>query len=164
MHAFTKCVHVLLSRHVELVDISKTEELMNGGTNTLPERLGQAGVAPGFESVDIRAAQGGCCSCVMLGKVFAALLKLVVDDIGELPVDHFEGGGIAGVFFEYGFGFGKGFVWVNGFLLGRYWARGPQRTLYVPAGLLQTGENLFTVLELEHGGDAIEFRERADLG
>lgn len=61
-------------------------------------------------------------------------------------------------------GFGKGFVWVNGFLLGRYWARGPQRTLYVPAGLLQAGENLFTVLELEHGGDAIEFRERADLG
>jgi beta-galactosidase len=28
---------------------------------------------------------------------------------------------------------GKGYAWVNGFLLGRYWRRGPQQTLYVPA-------------------------------
>ena len=27
---------------------------------------------------------------------------------------------------------GKGLVWFNGFPLGRYWRRGPQRTLYVP--------------------------------
>ncbi|HEY8296237.1 MAG TPA: beta-galactosidase family protein, partial [Micrococcaceae bacterium] len=30
-------------------------------------------------------------------------------------------------------GFGKGFAWVNGFLLGRYWETGPQVTLYIPA-------------------------------
>ncbi len=29
---------------------------------------------------------------------------------------------------------GKGVVWINGFNLGRYWSRGPQRTLFVPAG------------------------------
>src|SRR3546814_15488609 len=27
-------------------------------------------------------------------------------------------------------GWGKGYAWVNGFFLGRYWRRGPQRTLY----------------------------------
>src|SRR5699024_3000112 len=30
-------------------------------------------------------------------------------------------------------GFGKGYLWVNGFCLGRYWARGPQRALSLPA-------------------------------
>ena len=30
---------------------------------------------------------------------------------------------------------GKGYLWVNGFLLGRYWSAGPQRALYAPAPL-----------------------------
>jgi beta-galactosidase len=61
-------------------------------------------------------------------------------------------------------GFGKGFVWVNGFLLGRYWEIGPQLTYYLPAPLLRPGENTITVLELEHFGTAIELREHAELG
>ncbi|MFF2273743.1 glycoside hydrolase family 35 protein [Agromyces sp. NPDC058136] len=61
-------------------------------------------------------------------------------------------------------GSGKGFVWVNGFLLGRYWEIGPQLTYYVPAPLLRAGENLITVLELERLGDTVELRERAELG
>ncbi|MDR6905655.1 beta-galactosidase [Agromyces sp. 3263] len=61
-------------------------------------------------------------------------------------------------------GFGKGFAWVNGFLLGRYWEIGPQATYYVPAPLLRAGENTITVLELERLGDAVELRERAELG
>ncbi|MFF2050550.1 glycoside hydrolase family 35 protein [Leifsonia sp. NPDC058194] len=61
-------------------------------------------------------------------------------------------------------GFGKGFVWVNGFLLGRYWEIGPQVTLYVPAPALRAGGNTVTVLELEHSGDRIEFRARPELG
>lgn len=44
---------------------------------------------------------------------------------------------------------GKGFVWLNGFCLGRYWRRGPQETLYVPAPLLVDGPNDLVVLELE---------------
>ena len=44
---------------------------------------------------------------------------------------------------------GKGFAWVNGFCLGRYWRRGPQETLYVPAPLLEQGANTLVVLELE---------------
>lgn len=46
-------------------------------------------------------------------------------------------------------GWGKGFVWVNGFLLGRYWRRGPQRTLFVPGPAVQAGVNEIVVLELE---------------
>jgi beta-galactosidase len=43
---------------------------------------------------------------------------------------------------------GKGCVWVNGHHLGRYWAIGPQQTLYVPAEWLKKGANEITVLEL----------------
>ncbi|AIY01547.1 beta-galactosidase [Arthrobacter sp. PAMC 25486] len=60
--------------------------------------------------------------------------------------------------------FGKGFVWVNGFMLGRYWEIGPQLTLYVPAPLLRTGENSITVLELEHGGTQAQLHEEPTLG
>ncbi|MFF2371321.1 beta-galactosidase family protein [Agromyces sp. NPDC058110] len=44
---------------------------------------------------------------------------------------------------------GKGLVWVNGFLLGRYWRRGPQRTLIVPAPVTRAGANEVVVLEFE---------------
>lgn len=44
---------------------------------------------------------------------------------------------------------GKGLAWVNGFCLGRYWRRGPQQTLYVPAPLLVGGANTLVVLELD---------------
>ncbi|WSI69427.1 beta-galactosidase [Streptomyces sp. NBC_01335] len=58
----------------------------------------------------------------------------------------------------------RGFVWVNGFLLGRYWEIGPQVTLYCPAPLLRSGENTVTVLELEQLGDEVELRDRPELG
>jgi beta-galactosidase len=44
---------------------------------------------------------------------------------------------------------GKGLVWVNGFLLGRYWRRGPQRTLFVPSPVTRAGRNEVVVLEFE---------------
>ncbi|WP_223694966.1 glycoside hydrolase family 35 protein [Leifsonia poae] len=61
-------------------------------------------------------------------------------------------------------GFGKGFVWVNDFLLGRYWEIGPQVTLYVPAPLFTAGENRITVLELHRRAETIEFRAAPELG
>lgn len=61
-------------------------------------------------------------------------------------------------------GFAKGFAWINGTLLGRYWETGPQSTLYVPAPLLTAGRNTVTVLELERFGDAVELRDRPELG
>lgn len=45
-------------------------------------------------------------------------------------------------------GWGKGAVWVNGFNVGRYWSRGPQHTLFVPAELLRPGVNSIMVFEL----------------
>jgi len=46
-------------------------------------------------------------------------------------------------------GWGKGAVWLNGFALGRYWRRGPQRTLYVPAPVVRSGRNELVVFESE---------------
>ena len=61
-------------------------------------------------------------------------------------------------------GFVKGFVWINGFLLGRYWNVGPQQTLYVPAPLLRPGPNEIVVIDLEGRGTTVELRDRAELG
>ena len=47
-------------------------------------------------------------------------------------------------------GWTKGVAWLNGFNLGRYWERGPQRRLYVPAPLLRPGRNELIVFE-QHG-------------
>ncbi|MCL2728958.1 MAG: beta-galactosidase [Actinomycetia bacterium] len=61
-------------------------------------------------------------------------------------------------------GFAKGFAWINGTLLGRYWEIGPQVTLYVPGPLVVPGTNTVTVLELERFGDRVELRDRPELG
>ncbi|MBT2485220.1 MULTISPECIES: beta-galactosidase family protein [unclassified Microbacterium] len=45
---------------------------------------------------------------------------------------------------------GKGYAFINGFLLGRYWRNGPQRSLYVPAPVTRAGGNRLVVLELEN--------------
>lgn len=42
-------------------------------------------------------------------------------------------------------GFKKGFVVVNGFNIGRYWCRGPQRSLYLPAPLLKEDNEIIVV-------------------
>ncbi|WP_404434137.1 beta-galactosidase [Microbacterium lacus] len=48
-------------------------------------------------------------------------------------------------------GWGKGYAFVNGFLLGRYWRSGPQRTLFVPAPVVRSGANTVVFVELERG-------------
>lgn len=55
-------------------------------------------------------------------------------------------------------------MWVNGFLIGRYWERGPQRTLYIPAPLLRAGTNELVVLELDRTGGEPEIRPAPELG
>ncbi len=60
--------------------------------------------------------------------------------------------------------FTKGAVYVNGFNLGRYWKKGPQKTLYLP-GVLLKEENEIVVLELEHcDKPVVEITDRHDLG
>ncbi|MEV8094285.1 glycoside hydrolase family 35 protein [Kitasatospora sp. NPDC085879] len=59
----------------------------------------------------------------------------------------------------------RGYLWVNGFLLGRYDARGPQATLYCPQPLLRPGRNEITVLELADAHpQKVELRPGPDLG
>ncbi|MFJ4685530.1 glycoside hydrolase family 35 protein [Streptomyces sp. NPDC088789] len=63
-------------------------------------------------------------------------------------------------------GWTKGNAWINGFALGRYWSRGPQRSLYVPAPVLRTGTNDVVLLELHAAllSRTVSLRETADLG
>jgi beta-galactosidase len=44
----------------------------------------------------------------------------------------------------------KGYAFMNGFFLGRYWRNGPQRTLFVPSPATRAGDNRLVVLELEN--------------
>lgn len=62
--------------------------------------------------------------------------------------------------------FKKGFVVINGFNLGRYWEIGPQKTLYVPAGILKNGENEIIVFESDgiKGEAEAEFTDKPILG
>lgn len=55
-------------------------------------------------------------------------------------------------------------VWLNGFLLGRHRAVGPQVTLYAPAPLWRTGRNEVVVLDTDGIGSAVEIREEPDFG
>jgi beta-galactosidase len=43
---------------------------------------------------------------------------------------------------------GKGYAWVNGHNLGRYWNIGPQQTMYIPGAWLKKGANEIIVLDL----------------
>ncbi|MFK4836448.1 beta-galactosidase family protein [Microbacterium sp. ZW T2_14] len=62
-------------------------------------------------------------------------------------------------------GWGKGYALVNGFLLGRYWSSGPQRTLYVPAAAVRAGENSIVVIELDRVTDPVaRFVAEPELG
>ncbi len=62
----------------------------------------------------------------------------------------------------------KGAIWVNGFNLGRYWSRGPQRRLFAPGPLLKPGANSVVVLELHAPADTssftVSFADAPDLG
>jgi len=61
-------------------------------------------------------------------------------------------------------GAGRGMIWLNGFLLGRHWKRGPQVTYYAPAPLWRAGGNEIVVLDTDRRGASIEIRERPDFG
>ena len=63
-------------------------------------------------------------------------------------------------------GFTKGYIWVNGFNLGRFWNKGPQKALYLPGAILDPErENEIVLLELEHAGtDSVQITDKPDLG
>ncbi|MCS5735961.1 glycoside hydrolase family 35 protein [Herbiconiux daphne] len=76
--------------------------------------------------------------------------RFELDEVGDLFLDTRE--------------WGKGVAWINGFNLGRYWSRGPQHTLYVPAPVLREGVNELVVFELQAASNAVCFVARPDLG
>ncbi len=59
---------------------------------------------------------------------------------------------------------GAGWVWLNGFLLGRYDRVGPQITLYAPAPLWREGPNEVRVVDFVSLPARVELRERPDFG
>lgn len=62
-------------------------------------------------------------------------------------------------------GWGKGCALLNGFNLGRFWDKGPQKRLYVPAPLLRQGENELILFETEgKTTDYVRFLAKPELG
>lgn len=62
-------------------------------------------------------------------------------------------------------GWGKGCVIVNGNNIGRFWNKGPQKTLYIPGPYLNTGTNTIIVFETDGMiGKGISLKEIPDLG
>jgi beta-galactosidase len=49
----------------------------------------------------------------------------------------------------------KGYLWINGELLGRYWNIGPQQRLFCPGPWLRAGDNDVLVLDLHRQTPAI---------
>lgn len=93
-----------------------------------------------------------------------AQYSLPLDDIAKLSFGHAPIKGPA--FFRGHFdvkapgytfldmrGWGKGYVWINGYNIGRYWSAGPQQAMYVPASWLKAGQNEIVVLDLYDEGD-----------
>jgi beta-galactosidase len=92
------------------------------------DALDEVGGAGGIEGVAFRDLPGDGATGLYRGTV---VVRGAGDACLELP------------------GWTRGFVWVNGFNLGRYWSTGPQRSLYVPGPVLREGVNEVWLLELE---------------
>jgi beta-galactosidase len=61
-------------------------------------------------------------------------------------------------------GFTKGYVFVNGFNLGRYWDIGPQKSLYLPGAILKE-ENEIIIFEIEkYKSDEVVIEATPNLG
>ncbi|CAF0837620.1 unnamed protein product [Adineta steineri] len=55
---------------------------------------------------------------------------------------------------------GHGFITINGFNIGRFSEKGPQRTMYVPAHILKQGSNEILVFESDRRQTLINMKER----
>lgn len=99
----------------------------------------------------VRAALGDAASAAsaLAGPVFARA--------------HFELDAPADLFLDTS-RWGKGVAWLNGFPLGRYWSRGPQHTLFIPAPAARAGRNELIVFELQAMTADVTFLPEPDLG
>ncbi|MET9562585.1 MULTISPECIES: beta-galactosidase [Streptomyces] len=122
-----------------------------GGVNYGP-RIGAPKGLLGPVTFDGTALHGWDCHPLALDTVDPVPFAPVADSSPQAgPAFHrgtFEVGTPADTFLSLP-GWTKGQAWINGFHLGRYWNRGPQRTLYVPAPVLRPGTNELVLLELQ---------------
>ncbi|MFJ6679331.1 beta-galactosidase family protein [Microbacterium sp. NPDC091382] len=105
------------------------------------DRLGEVKGLIGPVTVDGRELSGWRTTPVLLGDAVDAPELLVAEGSFELDAP-------SDLFLDTA-SWGKGYVFVGGFLLGRYWSNGPQRTLYVPAPATRAGSNTIRVVEIE---------------
>jgi beta-galactosidase len=62
-------------------------------------------------------------------------------------------------------GWQHGYVYLNGFNLGRYWnPAGPQRTLYAPTPLWRSGADEVVIIEFGDPGRQVAVRSTPRLG
>ncbi|RDS86637.1 beta-galactosidase [Dyella psychrodurans] len=98
------------------------EELHGWQAHSLPiDEAYVAGLPPMNENSTIRP-----------GMFFKAIVML--DKLGDCYIDMSD--------------WDKGYVWVNGKLLGRYWRIGPQQRLYCPASWFSRGRNELLVFDM----------------
>ena len=100
------------------------EELHDWQAHSLP--MDEAYVS-GLPEMDGRSR-----STLRPGMFFKAIVKL--DRVGDCYIDMSD--------------WDKGYLWVNGKLLGRYWRIGPQQRLYCPAPWLARGHNELLVFDM----------------
>ena len=158
--------------HQDSIDV----EIPSGGAqlDILVENMGRVNYGPGL------ADRKGITDAVLLGLQMLFDWKIYpirLDDLSTLPFVPLKS--LAGPSFFRGTftaveardtflalpGWTKGLAWINNFCLGRYWNRGPQKTLYIPAPLLRVGENELILFELHQAEKAaVELVDRPDLG
>jgi beta-galactosidase len=148
--------------HQETVEV----EFPQGGAqlDILVENMGRVNYGPSLH--DRKGINGG----VLLGQQFLfgwQIYPLALDNHANLPfapVDDNTGPAFYRGWFDVEQpldtylslpGWTKGIVWVNGRCLGRYWKRGPQQDLFIPAPFMRNGQNELVVLEL-HGLEKTE--------
>ena len=119
----------------------------------LPLKLdGVDGIEPVARALRERSGSG---ADVIAGPAFA---RATFDVAGGVGV------GLGDLFLDTA-DWGKGVAWINGFCLGRYWSRGPQRTLYVPAPVLREADNELIIFELHATGTAdVRLLGKQELG
>lgn len=89
----------------------------------------------------------------MVQRAAHALRGMVPPTPGIFFKGHFTLTQTADTYFDLS-GYGKGMVYINGHLLGRYWSIGPQQRLYCPASWLKKGENEIIVFDLHRAEPA----------
>ncbi len=139
----------------------------------LVENQGRVNFGP--DLFDRKGIRGG----VMLGQQFLydwTITPLPLEDLSNLPFSS-PASKTGPRFFRGSFevselkdtyltlpGWNKGVCWINGFNLGRYWKRGPQKSIYVAVPLLRKGSNEIIVFELhETSQSSVIFTDKAQL-